>query len=84
MAVKTHWDSDKPALSFTLAEGGGASGVNGRVERDGATGAAWLMGLAVVVDSDSCLVFTPDSSEGIVNFQFYDKGGTVLKFRGRL
>ena len=58
MAVKTHWGCDKPALSFALAEGGG---VNGRVERSGATGAAWLTILPVV---DSCL-FTSDSSEGI-------------------
>ena len=59
MAVKTHWDCDKPALSFALAEGGEVGGV----ERDGATGAsaAWLTILPVV---DSFL-FTPDFSEGI-------------------
>ena len=57
MAVKTHWDCDKPALSFALAEGGDVGGV----ERDGTTSAAWLTILPVV---DSFL-FTPDSSEGI-------------------
>lgn len=53
MAVKTHWDRDKSAFSFALSEVGG--GVNGRVKRDGATNAAWLI--------DSCL-FTPEFSEG--------------------
>ena len=38
MAVKTHWDCDKPALSFALAEG--LRGCVGGAEGDGATGAA--------------------------------------------
>jgi hypothetical protein len=49
--VKTHRE---PALSFALAGGGG---INARVERDGATGAAWLTILV-----DSCL-FTLESIE---------------------
>lgn len=52
MAVKTHWDCDKPVLSFALVEVG--VGVNGRVERDGATAAATILPV------DSCL-FTRDS-----------------------
>ena len=53
MAVKTHWDCDKPVLSFALAEGG--VGVNGRVKRDRAAAATWLTILV-----DSCL-FTRES-----------------------
>jgi hypothetical protein len=48
MAVKTHWDCDKPALSFALALAVGGGG--GRVERD-ATGAAAAAWLTVLVDS---------------------------------
>ena len=40
-AVKTHWDCDKQALSFALAEEDG--GVNGHVERDGAIGIGRFM-----------------------------------------
>ena len=60
MVDKTHWDCDKLILSnsFALAEGGG--GVNGRVERDGTTGAV-VVWLTILVDS--CLLTpTPDSS----------------------
>ena len=55
MAIKTHCDCDKPTLSFALLVAGVGGRVNGRVERDGATGAAWLV--------DSCL-FIPDFSGG--------------------
>ena len=60
MTIKTHCDSDRPALSESIqvavAEGGG---VNGRVERDGATDTA---SHTIFVDSR---LLTPDSSEGI-------------------
>ena len=57
MAVKTHWDCDKPVLSFALAEGGVR--VNSRLKRDRATAATRLM---ILVDS---WLFTRDTSEGI-------------------
>ena len=51
MAVETHWDCDKPAISFALAEGDG--------------GELKEMGPPVLVDSCLVLVFTRESSEGI-------------------
>ena len=56
IAVKTHWDCDKPSLSFEFPGGVDA---DGRVERDGATGVACL---TILVDS---WLFTRNSSESI-------------------
>ena len=65
MSDKTHRDRDKTALSetFALAEGDGSAqgSVDGGAERDVA---AWHT-VADSSDSESCLVLTPDSSEGI-------------------
>ena len=64
MSDKTHRDCDKAALSETFALSEGDGSVDGRVERDVP---AWLTILPVAnsSDSESCLVLTPDSSEGI-------------------
>jgi hypothetical protein len=73
MTIKTYSDCDKSALSIASEEGG--SGLSGRAESDGATGAAWRTTIAV----DSRLLTPPsrDSSRCIGAMLECEKEGGV-------